>query len=798
MMIHGPGMWMQLDECESSSCMIKRINFHSQPTRPHIRRGAAGQSAKADQFLISCRSSMALAWGGGARRLGARATRVGAQMRETTQTWQRPESEDLAKLADRPDAPSLSLDPQRKIVAWVYPGPPHPPIAELSRPERRLAGVRIDPEEFCRSRIGYSADIRFQMFDRSSGPHGTVSHVTGLPSNCRLNFISFSPNGMRFALAARSPGSERSPPTLYVADVANAVDGEGSSVHATMVEPALNALFENYLWIDDDTLLVSAVPEQSLKNGEPAAPAAAPGPTIQSNAQGEIAVNVTFQDLLESEHDCTLFEYFATSELRLARVNGGIETMSCSKPGMYTHVEVSPDSRYLLVDYFSSEGPFSYQVPAGRFPKRTEIWRSTDLSHVSTVEDSPLIEHIPSRKDATRPGRRGIQWRPDAPATLIWVYAEDEGDPDRDVTPRDTVLQLSADQVEAGQSAVQLTSTAMRFSGLFFGREDLALLYEGSNNARKTKCWRICPDIDVAAPELVFDRSMDDAYSSPGRPVSRRTSPYGTYLLATVRGIDGIEHMLWSGIGATPEGQRPFLSLRPTQQLSEPKQVWRLKPDATRFESPGLLLSRPEEVSPLDINGLQFLSSRESPSENPQLSIFTLADAAHHSNDEEACDSFAVSRKQISDFPHPHPHVEPQKHILFYEREDGCQLNGALFAPKEHSYERDGPLPTVVWAYPRDFRSKSDAGQLNDSQQKFEPIPALSVLSLVTLGYAVLEGPAMPIIAESIDEEPNDTYVQQLTSSARAAVDTLVERGFAPRDRIACGGALYVISYILF
>ena len=38
------------------------------------------------------------------------------------------------------------------------------------------------------------------------------------------------------------------------------------------------------------------------------------------------------------------------------------------------------------------------------------------------------------------------------------------------------------------------------------------------------------------------------------------------------------------------------------------------------------------------------------------------------------------------------------------------------------------------------------------------------------MGFAVLDGPTLPIIAEG-DEEPNDTYVEQLTAGARAAVE---------------------------
>ena len=57
-------------------------------------------------------------------------------------------------------------------------------------------------------------------------------------------------------------------------------------------------------------------------------------------------------------------------------------------------------------------------------------------------------------------------------------------------------------------------------------------------------------------------------------------------------------------------------------------------------------------------------------------------------------------------------------------------------------------------------------------------------------GYAVLDHPSMPIIGEG-EEEPNDTYVKQLVSSAKAAVDEVVRRGVAHRDRIAIGGHSY-------
>lgn len=318
--------------------------------------------------------------------------------------WQQPASENLAAFAFRKQSPSLSLSPHRQLAAWISPGPVHPPITELARAERKLAGIRVDPEEFCRSRIGHSSSISFQPFDAPSftGPYDLISTVV-LPVNTaedpRLNFISFSPDGKRVAFAVRdsTSASKRSPASLFVADMCD-VDGAGSDVHAREVLPSqLNAVFENYTWVDEDTLLASVVPQASLQQGEPEAPSAAPGPSVQANSQGEVAVNVTYADLLQTEYDCQLFEHFATAELALIRVSKerSGEVVARSSPKLYSHVEVSSDGNWLLVDYMTR--PFSYLVPCGRFPKKTELWRAHDLSFVTTIGDSPLLEHIPSR-----------------------------------------------------------------------------------------------------------------------------------------------------------------------------------------------------------------------------------------------------------------------------------------------------------------------------------------------------------------------------------------------------------------
>ena len=60
----------------------------------------------------------------------------------------------------------------------------------------------------------------------------------------------------------------------------------------------------------------------------------------------------------------------------------------------------------------------------------------------------------------------------------------------------------------------------------------------------------------------------------------------------------------------------------------------------------------------------------------------------------------------------------------------------------------------------------------------------------VTQGYVVLDRAAFPIIGEG-DQEPNDSFRKQLIANAEAAIDAVVNKGYADRDRVAVGGHSY-------
>jgi dipeptidyl aminopeptidase/acylaminoacyl peptidase len=95
----------------------------------------------------------------------------------------------------------------------------------------------------------------------------------------------------------------------------------------------------------------------------------------------------------------------------------------------------------------------------------------------------------------------------------------------------------------------------------------------------------------------------------------------------------------------------------------------------------------------------------------------------------------------------------------------------------------------LVWAYPREFVDAAAASQVSGSPNRFTTVSGSSHLLLLAHGYAIFDGPAMPIVGPG--ETANDTYVDQLVASAQAAVDKAVELGIADRHRIGVGGHSY-------
>lgn len=645
-------------------------------------------------------------------------------------TYRTPPQE-IVTLIDAPVTPDVSVAPNRRWLLLME-KPSLPPLSELAQPEVRLAGLRINPRTNGPSRASYYTSLTLKHIEeRIERP------VAGLPRDARIGQVAWSPNGERIAVGlTHDTGID-----LWLIEV---LSGRATGPVVTALSSAYGTPFS---WLSDgEALICRVVPDG--RGPTPEAPRVPDGPVIQENT-GQKAPARTFQDLLQDAHDEALFEHYLTSQVVKARVDG--KAAPLGSPGLISRAMPAPNGRFLLVE--TIQRPFSYLVPIDRFASRVDLW---DLEGrlVHHVADRSLAEEVPVARDACRTGPRGFVWRADAPATLCWVEAQDGGDPEADVGVRDRVFMLP--EPFEGEP-IALASLGFRLARVHWGNEDLAWVSEQWWATRRVRNWAVEPSSPEADPRLVFDRSFEDRYGDPGRPLLQPT-PSGTSILLTA---NAGQTLFLAGQGACPEGDRPFLD-----ELDLPTgKTQRLWQSAEPY------YERPVQL--LDMERL--LTCRESKAEPPNYFVRNL---------------HARTSQQLTDFPHPYPQlVDVKKELIRYQRGDGVDLTATLYLPPGYTPDQ-GPLPMLMWAYPREFKSAAAASQVTDSPHRFTRYAETSPLLWLARGYAVLDGPTMPIVGEE-DEEPNDTYVEQLVASALAAVDEVVRRGVADRDRIAICGHSY-------
>ena len=644
-------------------------------------------------------------------------------------------SQDLVDLVDGARNPAVSFSPDRNIML-LQDVPSLPSIEEMAQPQLRLAGIRINPNTNGPSRSGYVTG--FTLRDMSTGSDRTI---TGLPENPVITNVSWSPDGSHIAfLLTKTDRLE-----LWIANVEQArawrlVNGK---VNDTYYGSPMD-------WTEDgESLIVKFVPEG--RGEAPVRDMIPKGPVIQENTSGARPAR-TYQDLLEDSHDEDLFDYYFMSQLAEVHLDGTLKMIG--SPAIYRTVSLSPDGNYIMVN--KTERPYSYRVPAFRLPQNIQIW-DRDGNMVHQFAELPLADDVPIAFSATTEGPRSVSWRNDAPATLTWVEALDGGDPSVDVPMRDRMYQHEA---PFNGNPTELFEVAYRYAGTMWSEEGFALVSEYWRADRHVRTWKIYPDNSSMDAELIFDRSTEDRYRDPGSPEMKR-SQYGTWVLHTV---DSGNTLLMTGTGATPEGNRPFLR-KFNLETGETTELWRSEAPYYEFI-----------VTLLDDEGTQAITRRESVSEQPNYFM----------KDIESGDL-----EQVTEFEHPTPQLrDVYKEFIQYEREDGVNLSATLYLPPGYDKDRDGPLPVLVWAYPREFRSADAAGQVADSPYRFAGMSYWGPHFALTQGFAVVENATMPIVGEG-DANPNDTFVEQLIMSAEAVVNEMDRRGVGDPGRFAIGGHSY-------
>jgi len=640
--------------------------------------------------------------------------------------------EAIVSLLDAPQTPSVNLSPDNQTMLLLF-RPGLPSIADLSQPELRLAGVRFDPSTNGPSRGQGISRISSMKTDGTQ-----AGDLKGLPSDASVGGVTWSRDNKWFAFTNTTDNTIE----LWVADAA--------TMNARKIDEGLNGILRrNITWLPDGSLIYL----RTLRNRgkAPEASTVPTGPSVQESA-GVRGDSPTFQDLLQTVDDEKIFEYYATSEL--VRWDG-MSAVSIGSKGMITDVSPSPDGKWFLVSITGK--PFSYLVPYYYFPSRTEIW-DLEGKMVRLMLETPLRESLPRGYDVVIPGPRGYSWRSDRPASLMWVEALDGGDYHaKEMKYHDQVFMLEAPFT--GEPA-PFIATEKRFQGITWGNDNLAILMEGLSKSRVRVTSTFSPASPQATLKKLWELNSDDRYNNPGFPMTVPNAWGRSVLLTTDKG----RGLYLSGQGASPEGDRPFVD-KYDLRTGKTTRLWRS--EAPFYETVN------EFIDPA--RGL-LLTVRQSVSEVPNYFIRDLKKG---------------TLKQVTKFENPYPQMAGvHKELVTYKRKDGIDLSFTLYLPAGYDRAKDGPLPTILWAYPREFNDPSMAGQVSGSPYAFTRISASSVLVYVTQGYAVLNDASFPIVGAE-GKEPNDTFVEQLVANAEAAINKAVEMGVTDPERVAVSGHSY-------
>jgi len=220
------------------------------------------------------------------------------------------------------------------------------------------------------------------------------------------------------------------------------------------------------------------------------------------------------------------------------------------------------------------------------------------------------------------------------------------------------------------------------------------------------------------------------------------------------------DNIFLTGLGASPKGDHPFLD---RYNIVTGKTDRLFQCDDDHYEVVDALL---------DDHGTTFLTRRESPTEPPNYYVRTVDG----------------KMTAMTSFADPQPIFRKiKKQLVTYKRADGVPLSFELYLPPD--YKPGTRLPTLIWAYPREFNDADTAGQVSGSSKRFTEVTGYSQLFHVLDGFAVLDNAAMPVVGDP--DTVNDTYIKQIVDDAKAAIDKAAEMGVTDPARVGVGGHSY-------
>ncbi len=624
-----------------------------------------------------------------------------------------------------PDGAWLAVPDLRSLI----------PISTLAEPVQKLAGLEVLPQLWAHRAGLKNAAAGLTFYKVADGSQVRAK----LPKDVALGTVRWSNRGDRVACVAYAQGGSE----LWIVEAATGAARRVDGVR-------LHSLSNFLEWSNDDKgMFVSLVPENVAAMAEPTR--VPEGPAVRKGA-GRATPQRTARDVLRSPDDQSSFARTVTAQLAWIPLVEGFSKVDLGPPTALADCELSPDDNWLVVSRYALPAPLGF--PAYLFPRTVELLKVGSRT-ITPLAEIPLNDRSAIASVAPL-GMRDFTWAPDAKS--LWCASwEDAKGASPQAAVRDTSLPPpGADRilrldVPFTQVPTEVARSEFPIDGMAFTSNGARLLiYEGYEPRRVTRQGWL--DVKSGRHTTLVFRSTEGVYDDPGR-IALKTERHGLVAWVTSDG----KAFFRFGDGFRADGQRPFLDRCPFDG-AKPTRIF--ESEATRLEAPVTLLAD---------DGRRFLTLAQSATEPPNWFLRRAGESSGM-----AVSAFANPLQALSRAP---------RQQFKFKRDDGVVLNAEVVLPPDWKPEQ-GPLPTIFWIYPNDFRSAAAASENRTSANRFPSQSALNSEVLVTQGYAVVR-PDLAIVGT------NDKYVEELRRSAQAAVDECVRRGFTDRNRIGVGGHSY-------
>ena len=461
---------------------------------------------------------------------------------------------------------------------------------------------------------------------------------------------------------------------------------------------------------------------------------------------GKTAQLRTYSNLLETQFDIKLFDYYFTSRFAKLDIVTGNETV-LGKPAVYRSFIQSPDGKYFLVRIVNK--PYSFTLPYSRFGYSYLILNSNG-NEITDLVTKPVQDEIPIGGVET--GIRSPLWIPTESSTLCWIDAKDDGDPKKIVPFRDSFYKLSA-PFDKDPKLFLKTKNRGYVSG--FTNEKGRFVYIDYDRDNEWMSTYYGSYDGSTGDKMLFTRSENEKYENPGEFVTAKM-PNG---FEVIKVKDGSAYLY--GQGYSQSGNFPFLH---KFSLKDGKKTVLFKCADKSYE-----------------NFVGFTGS-----DNSRICI--TRETTYEPRNYFVIDHKTGSKIQITtNTDHALVIRQIKTELITYKRNDSITLSGKLYLPPD--YDKEKKYPLIIWAYPREFVELSTAGQITGSNYSYTRFWGASVKYLALHGYIVLDNASMPIVGNI--QQRNDSFIEQIKMNALSAIDHLDSLGMIDRTKVAVGGHSY-------